>query len=85
VILEQYLTPNQSEEMRTRPDMIRQFADHVADEFEAQGRSRPEIYVRAMIQLNDRKPQLMIDPKRNLAEVPDRPFAHADWILPLRN
>jgi vitamin K-dependent gamma-carboxylase len=85
VILEQYLTPNQSEEMRTRPDMIRQFADHVADEFEAQGRPRPEIYVRAMIQLNDRKPQLMIDPKRNLAEIPDRPFAHADWILPLRN
>ena len=84
VIPEEYLTGNQFDEMSTRPDMIRQFADHVADEFEEQGRPRPEVYVRALIQLNDHEPQLMIDPERNLAEVPDRPWAHADWILPLR-
>jgi hypothetical protein len=82
---EEYLTENQYDEMSTRPDMIRQFADHVADRFQEQGRPRPEIYVRALIQLNDRPPQLMIDPNRNLAEIPDRPFTHADWILPLRD
>lgn len=82
VIPEQYLMPDQVDEMSTRPDMIRQFADHVADEYEAVGRARPEIYVRALIQLNDHEPRLMIDPGRNLAAVPDRPWAHSDWILP---
>jgi vitamin K-dependent gamma-carboxylase len=85
VVLEDHLSPNQLEEMPTRPDMIRQFADHVADKFEEQGRPRPEIYVRALIQLNDHEPQLMIDPKRNLAAIPDRPFTHANWILPFRD
>jgi beta-phosphoglucomutase-like phosphatase (HAD superfamily) len=61
--------------------MIRQFADHVADEYEKLGRPRPEIYVRALVQLNDHEPRLMIDPRRNLAAVSDRPWAHADWIL----
>jgi vitamin K-dependent gamma-carboxylase len=84
VIPEEYVTPNQLDEMSTRPDMIRQFADHIADELEEGGRSRPEVYVRALIQLNDHEPQLMIDPNRNLAEIPDRPWAHSDWILPFR-
>jgi hypothetical protein len=65
--------------------MIRQFAGHVADEFEKGGRQRPQIYVRALIQLNDHEPRLLIDPNRNIAEIPDRPFAHADWILPLKD
>jgi vitamin K-dependent gamma-carboxylase len=85
VIPEDYLTPDQVGEMSTRPDMIRQFADHVADEYEEGGRPRPEIYVLALIQLNDHEPQLMIDPSRNLAEIPDRPFTHANWILPFRD
>jgi vitamin K-dependent gamma-carboxylase len=82
VIPEDYLTPNQFDEMSTRPDMIRQFADHVADEYEQGGRPRPEVYVRALVQLNDHEPRLMLDSNRNLAELRDRPFAHADWILP---
>jgi vitamin K-dependent gamma-carboxylase-like protein len=80
---EDYLSQRQYDEMATRPDMIRQFADHVADEWGAQGRPRPKIHVRALIQLNDREPQLLLDPNRDLAEIADRPFRHADWILPL--
>ena len=83
ILPEAYLSPRQLEEMATRPDMIRQFADHVADEWEARGRPRPAIYVRALVQLNDREPQLLVDPQANLAAIPDRPLAHADWILPL--
>jgi hypothetical protein len=46
VIPENYLAQDQIDAMSTRPDMIRQFADHVADEYEAVGRPRPEIDVR---------------------------------------
>ena len=81
---EAYLDDRQLDEMSTRPDMIRQFADHVADEYEQVGRARPEIYVRTSVVLNDHPPRPLIDPNRNLAEVPDRPFAHATWIVPFR-
>jgi vitamin K-dependent gamma-carboxylase len=79
---EDYLTADQFDEMTGRPDMIRQFADHVADEFEQRGRPRPDVHALALIQLNDHEPQLLVDPGRNLAAISDEPFRHADWILP---
>ncbi len=80
-----YLTGEQFDEMGNRPDMIRQFADHVADDFEKNGLPRPEVYVRALVKLNDHEPQLLVDPNRNMAEIADRPFAHADWIVPFKS
>ena len=85
ILPEGYLTDYQYGNMATRPDMIRQFADHVADRYEGANRPRPEVRVRALIKLNDHPPQLQVDPSRDLAAVSDRPFAHADWIRPFED
>lgn len=76
------LTSRQLDKMSTRPDMILLFAHHVADQLRAQGRDNFSIHARAMVSLNGREPQLMIDPQVDLASQP-RDIWHDDWILPL--
>ncbi len=69
--------------MSCRPDMILQYAHFLADRYQQIRGYRPEVRVNALCSLNGRPKQLLIDPNRNLAEVP-RSLAHADWILPLK-
>jgi hypothetical protein len=78
-----YLARHQAEEMASRPDMILQFAHHLAREW-AQRRNVAGVEVRARVcaSLNGRKAALLIDPERDLARV-ERNLRHADWILPL--
>jgi hypothetical protein len=84
VALERYLLRHQAREMESRPDMILQFAHHLAREW-AEQREIPGVEVRARVcaSLNGRKPALLIDPQRDLARV-GRSLRHADWILPLK-
>lgn len=77
-----YLTPSQLDEMATRPDMILQFAHHLADEARRAGSSNVQVRVMARVSLNGRVPHLLIDPSVDLAAVP-RSLAHAPWIMPL--
>jgi vitamin K-dependent gamma-carboxylase len=79
-----YLSERQVSKMPTRPDMIRQFAHHVADELRRDGRGSFEVRVRALVGLNGRPPSLLVDPEVDLAAVPDVPYRPADWILPRR-
>jgi vitamin K-dependent gamma-carboxylase len=75
-----YLARWQYYEMAARPEMIHQFARHLADRLRAQGRDAVEIHVVARISLNGREPQLLIDPEVDLAAV--RPSLRpAPWIL----
>ena len=69
--------------MASRPDVILQFAHHLAREW-AQRRNVAGVEVRARVcaSLNGRKAALLIDPGRDLARV-ERNLRHADWILPL--
>jgi hypothetical protein len=78
----EYLTPRQLGKMSNRPDLILQFCHHVSKEFERGG--RPGVEVRALVKssLNGRRPQLLVDPNRNLAAVPRGP-GPIDWIEPL--
>lgn len=78
---EDYLTRRQELKMMKTPDMILQFAHHVASE--ARKRNR-EVEVRADIKvsLNGRPFQQYIAPTVNLAAEP-RSLRHAKWILPL--
>lgn len=80
---ERFLMPHQADEMQSRPDMILQFAHHLARRW-AQERGIEGVEVRARVcaSLNGREPALMIDPGRDLARV-ERSLRHADWILPL--
>ncbi len=68
--------------MRCRPDMILQYAHFLAQRYEQIRGYRPEVRVDAQCSLNGRPKQALIDPDRNLAEIP-RSLRHADWILPL--
>lgn len=78
-----YLARHQVGEMESRPDMILQFAHHLARVW-AEQRKVPGVEVRARVcaSLNGRKAALLIDPERDLARV-ERSLRHADWILPL--
>jgi vitamin K-dependent gamma-carboxylase len=69
--------------MVRKPDMIQQFSRHLATELRRQGYDRIEVRTHALISLNRREPQPLIDPSVNLASQP-RPVAGAPWILPLK-
>ena len=68
--------------MYHRPDMIPQFAHHLADQLPVEGAEPVEIRVEARISLNGRKRQPLIDESVNLAREP-RNLRHASWIIPL--
>jgi vitamin K-dependent gamma-carboxylase len=80
---ERYLLRHQVGEMESRPDMILQFAHHLARVWEREhGVSGAEVRARVCASLNGRPPALLIDPQRDLARV-ERNLRHADWVLPL--
>jgi vitamin K-dependent gamma-carboxylase len=71
--------------MKTRPELIRQYAHHLAD-FAAEhdpAKRRPEVYAIAFVSLNGRKPQRMIDEKVDLAAEPPT-LGTPSWVVPLR-
>jgi len=78
-----YLTSRQANKVGTRPDMILQFAKHLANEYEKKGVPGAEVHANVLISLNGRKAQPMIDPKIDLAAQP-RNLLPAPWILPLK-
>jgi len=79
------LAPWQRAPLYGRPDMIRQYARHLAEEARRARGEDVEVRVEARLALNDRPAQLLIDPEVDLARAPAarglRPVA---WILPLR-
>jgi hypothetical protein len=79
----EYLSPRQLREMSRRPDMILQFAHHVADLEHARTGVRPVVNARVEASLNARPFQDLVDPTVDLAAQPDS-LAPAHWIVPLR-
>lgn len=77
-----FLTPRQTDKMMVRPDLIRQFAGHLASLWQEQGR---DVMVRAEIckSLNGRPCQIFIDPAADLTRVDRSLFAADPWVLPL--
>jgi vitamin K-dependent gamma-carboxylase len=74
------LVPRQYDKMVPRPDMIQQFARHVATEYERERGARPRITVRARASLNGGPVGDLIDPTVDLAAEPVR-FGAATWIV----
>lgn len=83
VVPYEYLTVKQVERMRARPDMILQFAHHVAELEEKRTGHRPVINVRAIASLNKGPWYDLIDPQTDLAAQPLFSF-QTPWILPRR-
>src|SRR5687767_4376966 len=79
---EDYLKSHQVVKMTTKPDLILQFAHYLAEEKRREGYEDVEVRARAMVSLNGRERQLLIDPNVDLAKehvslLPVR------WIVPL--
>lgn len=79
---ESILTRRQAQKMSTRPDMILQFAHHLAESERLVHHRDVEVRAEVTASLNGREPQALIDPEVNLAGKP-RSLRHAAWILPL--
>ncbi|MBV0890875.1 HTTM domain-containing protein [Paracoccus sp. Z118] len=77
-----FLTPRQSDKMMVRPDMIHQFADHLAELWAQQGRN-VSVHAEICKSLNGRPCQTFIDPAADLTQVPRNLFAADPWVLPL--
>jgi hypothetical protein len=62
-----YLTAFQEKMMATQPDMILDFARHIADDFSHRGIRNPEVRVHSYVTLNGRGSRLYLDSTVNLA------------------
>lgn len=75
------LFPRQARKMYTHPDMILEFAHHLAEQEAAEGRD-VEIYANISVRLNDGDYGVFIDPEVDLSQTQWQWFAHKDWVLP---
>lgn len=70
--------------MSTQPDMIHQYALHIAERYRKKGLGDVRVYADAWASLNGRPGQRLVDPNVNLAAVP-RSLGSSDFILPLHS
>ncbi|MCA9111754.1 MAG: HTTM domain-containing protein [Planctomycetaceae bacterium] len=95
VDLRSYLTARQLSVVARDPRMIHQLCRYVAQDLSGKGFPDVEIRALALVSLNGRKAQLLIDPTVNLAAVPvenvypsyivplHEPYRHDAWDFPL--
>lgn len=77
-----FLTPYQEKQMSIQPDLILQYARHIAEVYQQQyGIENPEVTVDCFVALNGRTSHRLIAPDINLASVKDS-FYPKPWILP---
>jgi hypothetical protein len=81
VLPRRYLDSRQEREMAAQPDLILQLAHHIVQDFRARGHGAVEVRAEALVSLNGRPAQPMIDPEVDLARVTDG-LARKTWILP---
>ena len=74
------LTPLQYKMMVTQPDMIHEYALHIAKRFRRQGHERVRIHAKAWAALNGRPSQRLVDPSVDLASQP-RSLRPSQWIV----
>ena len=79
---EDQLESHQVTKMATKPDLILLFGHHLAEQKRREGYDDVEVRARAMVSLNGRQPQLLIDPNVDLTK--ERvSLLPARWIVPL--
>lgn len=79
VFNDEYLNDHQEKQMAMQPDMILQYAHHIANVYRQKGMENPVITVESYVTLNGSKSQLLIDPKVNLAQIQDD-WSHKWWV-----
>ncbi len=75
-----YLTPRQEKMLAVEPELIRQFAHHLAARYRARGVSSVQVFADVEVAFNGRRRQRLVDPHHDLAA---EPFAWGayPWIL----
>ena len=79
-----FLTPFQEKQMAFQSDFILEYAHHLKDHFEKEGKKNVAIYVDNQVALNGRLSTTFIDPKVNLAKEKES-FVHKKWIIPFKD
>src|SRR6185369_13736441 len=77
-----HMKSHQVMKMITKPDLILHFAHYLAELKRLEGYANVEVRARAMVSLNGREPQLLIDPNVDLAKE-EVGLLPARWIVPL--
>lgn len=81
--LRTYLTARQLGVVARDPRLIQRLCHYIKADLESKGHEQVEVRVQALISLNGRKPQLIIDPQLDLASVP-LSWSYPDFVLPLQ-
>ena len=76
-----YLTPLQTERMAIQPDMIRQTAHFIANDFAARGYPNVTVAADAFVSFNGRPNSRLIDPTTDLASIKPG-VTSKGWVLP---
>jgi hypothetical protein len=77
-----YLDWRQANEMAGQPDLIRQLAFHVANDFRERGVPDVAVRVDAWASLNGRPPHRLIDPEVDLVSLSEAAVRSGTWIEP---
>lgn len=83
VNLSYYLSSRQRRKIKTKPDMILQFAHYLAADVAKDGEKNFAINVSSLCSLNGRPKVDLIDSKVDLSKVKYPVYKKANWILPL--
>ncbi|MFT5750962.1 MAG: vitamin K-dependent gamma-carboxylase [Flavobacteriales bacterium] len=78
--LSTYLSKKQQRNIRTKPDMIWQFAQRMKNKYAAEGRDMA-IYANCRVRVNGRKLQKFTDETVDLTSIPWNYFGHSSWVL----
>lgn len=80
-----YLTPFQEKQMAIQPDLMLQYAQFLAEEYQREySISRPRVTVDCFVALNGRLSQRFINPETDLAAIVDS-FKPKRWVLPFQD
>lgn len=78
-----YLSPHQFHGVKSKPDMIWQFAQHLKKEYQSQGHDSVKVYYKSSkLRINNGPYFDFIDPTVDLANTKWSYFGHQEWILP---
>lgn len=79
--LSDYLSKKQKRHVKSKPDMMWQFAQHLKQKFAQKGIDI-QVFVNAKVSINGKPMKPFIDATVDLANEPWHHFKHHDWILP---
>ncbi|WP_396602424.1 HTTM domain-containing protein [Algibacter sp. R77976] len=81
VNLNNYLSTKQKRSVRTKPDVMWQFAQRLKQKYKEDGQD-VSIYVKSKVSINGKPYKTFINPDIDIANVEWNTFKHSNWILP---